>query len=136
MAQNDIQLWVSNIGSTIESLNDYIADVRRTGGLRRNSDLIEAAILNRLFHQTSLMSAALAQFIANRYPPGVLDTSGITGAAEVDAIEIGLMAAIKSVVPAATAATATANGTAGIVALAADNVANTDRTRACEHYLI
>jgi hypothetical protein len=91
---NDIQVWGS-AGGQLQALDDYIADFRRTGGVS-NADVIEAAILNRLYHQLSLMATGLAQFVANRHAPGVVDTGG-TGAAEVNAIEAGILAAVQAV---------------------------------------
>ena len=72
------------------TLADYQADTMRKRGFR--SGLARRNLFNRAHRQSAHMAAGLAQFIANRYAPGVVDD------ADLDKVEEGLKAAIESMV--------------------------------------
>ena len=68
------------------SLEEYRSLIARLRGFA--SGIARRAIFNRAHRQSAHMSAGLAQFIANRFPPGVKDD------ADLDKIEEGLYTAI------------------------------------------
>lgn len=76
------------------SLAEYAAHTTRLRGHQKGLALRE--IENRALRQALLMSAGVAQYIANRYATGVLDNG------DLDAIEEGLKSALAAQFPAAT----------------------------------
>ncbi|MBC17075.1 MAG: hypothetical protein CL942_08490 [Desulfovibrio sp.] len=94
MATNEIYPFGS--GGTVEDgdvmlLADYLVEPQRLGG--HQLGIARRELMNMVLRQTSHMAAGLAEFIAGRYMPGVVDdgdlqkiVSGLT-AAIVDIIE-------------------------------------------------
>jgi len=74
----------------LQSLAAYILDAHRLKG--NQPGIARRDLVNRVLRQCSHMSAGLAQFIANRYAPGVVD-DGV-----LDKIEAGLVAAIEAMI--------------------------------------
>lgn len=115
-------------GGTVEDgdvldLEVYAADTDRVGGVQPG--IARRALFNTAMRQTSLMSAGLATFIANRYEAGVVDDG------DLDKIDTGLAAAINALVSAAQPGQATTDAQ-GVVELATttEAVAGTDNERA------
>lgn len=69
-------------------LADYQASLDRRRG--HQPGRASAQLENRVLRQTSLIAASVAQYIANRHAPGVLDN------ADIDAVEAGLVEAVLS----------------------------------------
>lgn len=89
----------------ILSLEEYAVHLLRKRGHMPGLALRE--VQNRAGRQAAHMAAGLAQFIANRYAPGVVDD------ADLDKVEAGLLAAVETLVPGAPPmATETAPGLA------------------------
>jgi len=100
-------------------LAEYQAHAGRTLG--HQPGLASAELINRNLRQVSLMAAGLAQFIANRYGPGVVDN------ADLDAIEAGLLQALQAAIAPTVATAIAANAVApatttarGVAELATD----------------
>ncbi|GFM38011.1 hypothetical protein [Desulfovibrio psychrotolerans] len=70
-------------------LAEYATDNMRLRG--HQPGIARRDLANRVARQAALVAAGVAQFIANRYPAGVLDNG------DLDAIEAGLLAAVNSV---------------------------------------
>jgi hypothetical protein len=75
----------------IWSLVDYEASILRVRG--HQPGIAERGVANRTWRQTAHMAAGLAQFVANRFEPGVLDDG------DLDKIEAGIVAAITVMMP-------------------------------------
>ena len=69
-------------------LDSYKEDSQRAGGM--NSGIASRARFNRVHRQAAHMASGLAQFIANRHAPGVLDD------ADLDKIEAGLLESVRA----------------------------------------
>jgi hypothetical protein len=67
-------------------LADYLADAQRTSG--HQPGIARQKLMNTTLRQVTHMAAGVAQFIANRYVPGVVDDGDLAK------IETGLTAAI------------------------------------------
>jgi hypothetical protein len=72
----------------LEPLASYAAHTLRLRG--HQPGLARLEIQNRANRQTAHIAAGVAQFIANRHAPGVLDDGNL------DALEAGLVAAIRA----------------------------------------
>jgi hypothetical protein len=75
------------------TLAEYLADPQRLRG--HQPGIARQALMNTTLRQISHMAAGLAQFIAKRYEPGVVDDS------DLDKVEAGLVAAINGLILAA-----------------------------------
>lgn len=93
------------------SLEDYATFTQRLRGHQKGMALRE--LHNRALRQVSLIAAGLAQYIANRFPNGVVDNG------DLDAIEAGIVAAIRTQAPDAS------EDAKGLVELATVNEAKT-----------
>lgn len=115
-------------GGTVEDgdvldLTVYEADPDRVGGVQPG--IARRALFNTVMRQVTLMSAGVAEFIANRYEDGVVDDGDLAK------IEAGLAAAISGMITAALPGQATTEGQ-GLVELAttSEAEAGADTTRA------
>lgn len=80
----------NEIAGDLMDLDAYEIDPLRLRG--HQPGIARRHLANRTWRQCAHMAAGLAQFIANRYPPGVLDDG------DLDRVETGLFDAIRSVV--------------------------------------
>lgn len=74
----------------VMELAEYAADDDRENG--NQAGIARRALVNTVLRQTAHMSAGLAQFIAERYGPGVVDDG------DLDKIEAGLEAIIQEMI--------------------------------------
>lgn len=91
MPTNQIQQFAagaSEAAGDILSLEDYVAHPLRATGHQKG--IARRSLENRVLRQVAHMAAGLAQFIANRHTPGVVDD------ADLDKVEEGLAAAIRT----------------------------------------
>jgi hypothetical protein len=93
-AINEIQMFApegTEVAGDLMPLADYEAHLHRLRG--HQPGIASCALENRALRQVSLIAKGLAQYIANRFEPGVVDDG------DVDAIEAGLAAAVLSQLP-------------------------------------
>ena len=87
-AVSEILQFGHGAGANVMAQPEYVADVARTAG--NQSGLARSKFVNKIWRQGAHMAAGVAQWIANRYAPGVRDNG------DLDAIEAGMTAAVQT----------------------------------------
>lgn len=109
MATNDFLPFAGGVGSNVLTQAAYSALAARTAGF--SSGLAKSAELNKVWRQSSIMSAVLGQFIANRSGGDAVDDG--TTAVLLAGLELGLGAFMRQ---GSSADFANATGTANAIA--------------------
>lgn len=112
MAVNEILSFGTGgtvVDGDVMELVDYAVDPQRTDG--HQLGIARRELMNTTLRQVSHMAAGLAQFIANRHAPGVVDDG------DLDKVEAGLATALLSMIPDLTVEDATTT-VKGLVELA------------------
>ncbi|AJK46305.1 hypothetical protein BGL_1c17960 [Burkholderia plantarii] len=86
MAKNDFKAFATGDGANVLSQQDYEALTVRSSGFQ--SGIAKSAQLNKVWRQSSIMSAVLAQFIVNQTGRDAIDDGSI------EALGAGLTAAV------------------------------------------
>lgn len=73
MANSEILLFAGDAGANVESQVDYTADPLRLSG--NVPGVAKSALVNKVLRQSSLLAAALAQYIASNQSNDVVDTA-------------------------------------------------------------
>ncbi len=96
MAANEILAAVAtDTGTNLLTQAEYVADAQRLTG--NQPGVARSKLVNKILRQTSLMSAGLAQFIADNQPDDITDD--LTPAEIADALLAGLLANVPEAPP-------------------------------------